>query len=64
MALAAYTCANLTLVNVLCNRFARFFALDPGLTGRSILGVLIRSLAVINISLKDDGVDNIYLLFI
>ena len=64
MALAAYTCANLTLVKVLCNRFARFFALDPGLTGRSILGVLIRSLAVINISLKDDGVDNIYLLFI
>ena len=46
------TCAKVTFVNFLCNCLACFRDFSPGLTGRSILGVLIFALAVIKISLK------------
>lgn len=48
------TCAKVTFVNFLCNCLACFRDFFPGLTGRSILGVLIFALAVIKISLKSN----------
>ena len=46
------TCAKVTFVNFLCNCLACLRDFFPGLTGRSILGVLMFALAVNKISLK------------
>lgn len=50
--MVCYTCAKVTFVNFICNCLACLRDFLPGLTGRSILGVLMFALAVIKISLK------------